>query len=90
MVVNHYEHLRHAYLEARAELPGALGLTVLLRHGLLAWSRLCATTLSAGHAPTLAADQARVPASWPADIVPVMVTMAMGRWAASSAGEGYA
>lgn len=90
MVVNHYEHLRHAYLEARAELPGALGLTVLLRHGLLAWCRLCVTTLRAGPAPIPAGDQARVPASWQADIVQVMVTMAMGRWSASGAGEGHA
>jgi hypothetical protein len=87
MLVNHYEYLRRACLEACTPLPGALGLTVLLRHGMLAWSGLCAATLSDARAPAIPLDRARVPAPVHADIVQVMVTMATGLWSARAASE---
>jgi len=71
--VSTYERLRGGYLEARLRLAGELGLNVLLRQGMLAWTRTCRAARSS---PTPApVDRTRVPGPLHEDIVHVMVTM---------------
>jgi hypothetical protein len=78
VMVNTYERLRSACLEARSPLAGELGLTVLLRHGMLAWSRTCQPVLGGTRPCPTPLDTARVPSPLHTDIVNVMVAMATG------------
>jgi len=55
-----YEHLRHAALHARAE-AFPLGLAVLTRQGLTAWTRTLAELTPTPTAPTPAATDAPTP-----------------------------
>jgi len=74
--VSAYERLRGDYLEARLRLAGELGLNVLLRQGMLAWTRVCLAPLELSSAPAGPVDRTRVPAPLHEEIIHVMVTMA--------------
>jgi hypothetical protein len=73
--VSTYERLRGDYLEARLRLAGELGLNVLLRQGMLAWTRTCPPTPGTPSPPPAPVDRTRVPAPLHEDIIHVMVTM---------------
>jgi hypothetical protein len=75
-MVNTYERLRSSCLEARSRLAGELGLNVLLRHGMLAWTRTCPPALGTSRPLPAPVDTARVPSPLHEDIINVMVTMA--------------
>jgi hypothetical protein len=70
-----YERLRGSYLEARLRLAGELGLNVLLRQGMLAWTRTCPPALPTSLPPPAPVDRTRVPGPLHEDIIHVMVTM---------------
>jgi len=70
------ERLRSACLEVRSALAGELGLNVLLRHGMLAWTRTCLLALGTARPLATPVDTARVPSPLHEDIIHVMVTMA--------------
>lgn len=74
--VSTYERLRGSCLEARSRLAGELGLNVLLRHGMLAWTRTCPPALDTSRARPAPLDTARVPSPLHEDIINVMVAMA--------------
>jgi hypothetical protein len=74
--VSAYERLRGGCLEARRRLAGELGLSVLLRYGMLAWIRACVPALEAKPPACVPLDTARVPSSLREDIIDVMVAMA--------------
>jgi hypothetical protein len=71
-----YERLRGACLEARSAHAGELGLNVLLRHGMLAWTRTCPPALGTSRRLPAPLDTARVPSPLHEDIINVMVAMA--------------
>lgn len=76
--VSAYERLRSHCLEARPRIAGELGLSVLLRHGMLAWIHACMPALQAKRPPASApVDTACVPSPLHEDIIDVMVSMAM-------------
>lgn len=73
--VSTYERLRGGYLEARPHLADELGLSVLLRQGMLAWTRTCTPAPGTSSPPPAPVDRTRVPAPLHEDIIHVMVTM---------------
>lgn len=74
--VTTYERLRGCCLEACSAHAGELGLNVLLRHGMLAWTRTCPPALDTSRALPAPLDTARVPSPLHEDIINVMVAMA--------------
>ena len=74
--VSAYERLRGGCLAARPRLAGELGVSVLLRHGMLAWTRASVPALEAKPPPSVPLDTARVPSPLPEDIIDVMVARA--------------
>ncbi len=70
-----YETLRRQCLEHPPRVNGELGLSVLLRHGLLAWTRICSPVLNTVHPSPVPLDTARVPSPLRNGIIDVMVTM---------------
>jgi len=62
-MVSAYERLRGGCLEAPPRLGGELGLSVLLRHGMLAWTRAWAPPLETKSPAAVRLDTARVPSS---------------------------
>jgi hypothetical protein len=84
--VGSYERLRRHCLEPHCRVEGELGLSVFLRHGMLAWSRLCAPLPSAVRTRPAPLDAARVPSALRNGIIDVMVAMATRR--ARAAPEG--
>ena len=73
---NTYERLRSSCLEARSRLAGEFGLNVLLRHGMLAWTRTCPAALGATRPLPAPIDTARISSPLHEDILDVMVAMA--------------
>jgi hypothetical protein len=73
--VSTYERLRNGYLEARLHLAGELGLNLLLRQGMLAWTRTRPMTPGTPPPAPAALDRTRVPVPLHEEIVHVMVTM---------------
>ncbi len=71
-----YETLRRRCLERHPRVNGELGLSVLLRNGMLAWTRTCSPLLSAACTRPAPLDTARVPSPLRDGIIDVMVTMA--------------
>jgi hypothetical protein len=78
-MVSAYERLRGGCLEARPRLGGELGLSVLLRHGMLAWTRAWAPPLETQPPAAVRLDTARLPCALHEDIIAVMVAMATSR-----------
>ena len=74
--VSAYETLRRRCLEDSPRVDGELGLSVLLRHGMLAWTRTCSPLLNAAHTHPVPLDTARVPPPLRDGIIDVMVSMA--------------
>jgi hypothetical protein len=74
--VSTYERLRGGCLAARPRLAGELGLSVLLRHGMLAWTRACVPVFETKSPAAVRLDTARVPSPLHEDIIDVMVAMA--------------
>jgi hypothetical protein len=74
-----YERLRRHCLAPHARVEGELGLSVFLRHGMLAWTRVCAPLPSAVCTRPAPLDTARVPSALRNGIIDVMVTMATRR-----------
>jgi hypothetical protein len=74
--VSAYETLRRRCLEHRPQVDGELGLSVLLRHGMLAWIRTCPPVFNAARTRSAPLDTARIPSPLRDDIIEVMVTMA--------------
>jgi hypothetical protein len=70
-----YETLRRRCLEYSPRVDGELGLSVLLRHGMLAWTRICPSLHNAVHPRPAPVDTARVPSPLRDGIIDVMVTM---------------
>jgi len=77
-VVSAYERLRGGCLEASPRLGGELGLSVLLRHGMLAWTRAWAPPRATQPPAAVRLDAARLPCAHE-DIIAVMVAMAIAR-----------
>jgi hypothetical protein len=76
--VSAYERLRSHCLEARPRVAGALGLSVLLRYGMLAWAHACVPARQAKRPPAaVRLETARAPAPLHEDIIDVMVSMTM-------------
>jgi hypothetical protein len=75
-MVRAYERLRSSCLEARCRRAGELGLNVLLRHGMLAWTRTCPPALGTPPPHAAPVDTERLPSPLHEDIIHVMVTMA--------------
>ena len=73
--VSVYETLRERCLEYPPQVEGELGLSVLLRHGMLAWTRTCSPLLNAARPRPAPVDTARVPSPLRDGIIDVMVTM---------------
>ena len=73
--VSAYETLRRCCLESPPRVDGELGLSVLLRHGMLAWTRTCPSLLNAASPRPAPVDIARVPSPLRDGIIDVMVTM---------------
>ena len=71
-----YETLRRRCLEDPPRIDGELGLSILLRHGMLAWTRTCSPLLNAVHTHPLSLDTARVPSPLRDGIIDVMASMA--------------
>lgn len=70
-----YETLRRRCLEYPPRVDGELGLSVLLRHGMLAWTRTCPPLLNAARPRPAPVDTARIPLPLHDGIIDVMVTM---------------
>ena len=70
-----YETLRRRCLDYPPRVDGELGLSVLLRHGMLAWTRTCPSLLNAASPRPAPVDIARVPSPLRDGIIDVMVTM---------------
>jgi hypothetical protein len=70
-----YETLRRRCFEYPPRVDGELGLSVLLRHGMLAWTRTCPPLLNVARPRTAPVDTARVPSLLRDGIIDVMVTM---------------
>jgi hypothetical protein len=77
--VGSYERLRRHCLEPHCRAEGELGLSVFLRHGMLAWTRVCVCVQAAVRTRPAPLDPARVPSALRSGIVDVMVTMATRR-----------
>lgn len=73
--VRAYEMLRGRCLEHPPRINGEHGLTVLLRHGMLAWSRTCLPLPNPVHPRPMLIDNARVPSPLRDGIINVMVSM---------------
>ncbi len=76
VAVNAYETLRRRCLEDPPRLDGELGLSVLLRHGMLAWTRTCSPLLNAVCIRPAPLNTARIPSPLRDGIIDVMVSMA--------------
>jgi hypothetical protein len=74
--VSTYETLRRRCLEDPPRADGELGLSVLLRHGMLAWTRTCSPLHNTAHTRSAPLDTARVPSPLRDGIINVMVSMA--------------
>jgi hypothetical protein len=74
--VSAYEQLRARILDPHLRVNGELGLSVLLRQGLLAWTRTYSALLSEVHTSAMRLDSTRVSASLHHEIIDVMVAMA--------------
>jgi hypothetical protein len=75
--VSAYERLRGRYLEPLlTRVDGELGLSVLLRQGMFAWTRTCSSAPNLAQASPAPLDNARVPAPLHHAIIDVMVSMA--------------
>lgn len=75
-IVSAYERLRERIVEPHRRVNGALGLNILLRHGLLAWMRTYSPALIDTRTSPAPIDTTRVPSALRDDIIDVMVTMA--------------
>jgi hypothetical protein len=73
--VSAYETLRGRCLDPHRRVTGELGLSVLLRQGMLAWTRTRAPVPITTQANPASLDSARVPAPLHEAIIHVMVTM---------------
>jgi hypothetical protein len=73
--VSAYEMLRRRCLEYPPRVDGELGLSVLLRHGMLAWTRTCPSLPRVARSRPAPVDTARVPSPLRDGIINVMVTM---------------
>jgi len=73
-----YEHLRHAALHARAE-AFPLGLAVLTRQGLTAWTRTLAELIPSPAAPSTAATDAPtlLPAALTRELVNILAALTL-------------
>ncbi len=74
--VSAYEALRERSLEHHSGVVAELGLSVLLRDGMLAWMRAGLAVLTGASTAPTALDTTRVSSPLRDDIVDVMVTMA--------------
>lgn len=72
-----YETLRSSILDTRPRPTGELGLSVLLRQGMLAWLRAHAPVLNEPHRRPANVDATRVSMDLHDELIHVMVTMAM-------------
>ncbi|MEA3291399.1 MAG: hypothetical protein U9Q71_03710 [Pseudomonadota bacterium] len=70
-----YERLRGWILDSHPRLNGEPGLSVILRHGMLAWARTCTPVLTETYPSSEPLDARRVPAPLRDDIIDVMVAM---------------
>lgn len=75
--VSAYETLRRRCLDPHARGTGELGLSVLLRQGMLEWTRTHSPAPHTTQANPVSLDSARVPAPLHEAIIHVMVTMTM-------------
>ena len=74
--VSAYETLRRRCLEYSPGVDGGeLGLSILLRQGMLAWTRTCSPLLNAARTHSAPLDTARVPSPLRDGIIDVMVSM---------------
>lgn len=73
--VSTYERLRQSYLEQHPRVDGELGLSVLLRHGLLAWMRTLTSLPKVTLTNPAPLDSERLPSPLRNDIIDVMVSM---------------
>ena len=78
--VSAYERLRERCLEPHPQIDGELGLGVLLRDGMLAWTRACSSILYMAHTDPMPLDTARIPSPLHESLIDVMVAMAMSLW----------
>jgi hypothetical protein len=76
--VNAYETLRRRCFEDTPRVDGELGLSILLRNGMLAWTRACPSLLNAARPRPAPVDTTRVPSLLRDGIIDVMVTMVTG------------
>jgi hypothetical protein len=74
--VHAYETLRERSLERFPRSGGELGLNLLLRQGMLAWTRVYAAKLSGARSRSAPPDPTRIPAPVRDNIIDVMVAMA--------------
>ncbi len=74
--VSAYERLRGRCLEPHPRVDGELGLSVLLRDGMLAWTRICSPVFNTAHTNPTPLDTARIPSPLYESIIDVMVAMA--------------
>lgn len=74
--VSAYERLRTRGIEFHSRIDGELGLSVFLRHGMLAWTRAYSSVLIEARTSPLLLDTTRIPSPLHDDIIDVMVTMA--------------
>jgi hypothetical protein len=72
-----YEQLRERMLDPHHRITGELGLNVLLRHGMLAWSRTTSPLLIEACVSPTSLDTTRISAPLHEEIIDLMVTMAI-------------
>jgi hypothetical protein len=73
--VRAYEILRGRCLEHPPRIDGELGLSILLRQGMLAWARTCLPLPNPALPRPMPIDTARVPSPLRDSIINVMVSM---------------
>ncbi len=73
--ISTYEMLRRQSIEHATRASGELGLSVFLRHGMLAWTRTCSPPPNATVTPPVPLDTALVSLSLRDDIIGVMASM---------------
>jgi hypothetical protein len=72
-----YEQLRERMLEPTPRVTGELGLNVLLRHGMLAWTRITSPLLGEARLSPTPLDTPRISAPLHEEIIDLMVSMAI-------------
>lgn len=73
--VSAYEGLRGRLLDPYPRVSGELGLNVLLRQGMLAWTRISLPVPGTAQTTAMPLDTARVPDPLQVDVIDVMVNM---------------